>query len=152
MKKALLAMVVVAGAGYGVYQWRGDSKPAPKADDDLIVDRLWVDHIPRNDKDIIQIFAAITEEPVGIFQATSQWKGEFELFRYERSGSELRVVFPQTNTKDRVKAKATRCNQRGMDFCLELEGSSRGVKKYYSREGWEIGSVKDADALLKKLD
>jgi hypothetical protein len=152
MKKALLAVVAVAGAGYGVYQWRSDSKPAPKADDDLIVDRLWIDHIPRNDKDIIQIFAAITEEPVGIFQATSQWKGEFELFRYERSGSELRVVFPQTNTKDRVKAKATRCNQRGMDFCLELEGSSRGVKKYYSREGWEIGSVKDADALLKTLD
>ena len=152
MKKALLAVVAVAGATYGVYQWRSDSKPAPKADDDLIVDRLWIDHIPRNDKDIIQIFAAITEEPVGIFQATSQWKGEFELFRYERSGSELRVVFPQTNTKDRVKAKATRCNQRGMDFCLELEGSSRGVKKYYSREGWEIGSVKDADALLKKLD
>lgn len=152
MKKALLAVVAVAGATYGVYQWRSDSKPAPKADDDLIVDRLWIDHIPRNDKDIIQIFAAITEEPVGIFQATSQWKGEFELFRYERSGSELRVVFPQTNTKDRVKAKATRCNQRGMDFCLELEGSSRGVKKYYSREGWEIGSVKDADALLKKID
>ncbi len=152
MKKALLAVVAVAGATYGAYQWRSDSKPAPKADDDLIVDRLWIDHIPRNDKDIIQIFAAITEEPVGIFQATSQWKGEFELFRYERSGSELRVVFPQTNTKDRVKAKATRCNQRGMDFCLELEGSSRGVKKYYSREGWEIGSVKDADALLKKID
>ena len=30
-----------------------------------------------------------------------------------------------------------------MDFCLELEGSSRGVKKYYSREGWEIGTVRD---------
>jgi hypothetical protein len=153
MKKALLATVVIAGAGFGVYQWRSESPPsAPKTDDDLITDRLWVDHIPRNDKDMIQIFAAITEEPVGIFQATSQWKGEFELFRYEKQGSEMRIVFPQTGTKDRVKAKATRCDQRGMDFCLELEGSSHGVKKYYSREGWEIGSVKDADALLRKLD
>lgn len=152
MKKALLATVVIAGAGYGVYQWRSGDAPAPRTDDDLITDRLWVDHIPRNDKDMIQIFAAITEEPVGIFQATSQWKGEFELFRYEKHGSEMRIVFPQTGTKDRVTAKATRCDQRGMDFCLELEGSSHGVKKYYSREGWEIGSVKDADALLRKLD
>jgi hypothetical protein len=153
MKKALLAMVAVTAAGYGVYRWQSDGPAAQaKTDDDLITDRLWIDHLPRNDKDMIQIFAAITEEPIGIFQATSQWKGEFELFRYEKNGNELRVVFPQTGTKDRVKAKATRCDQRGMDFCLELEGSSRGVKKYYSREGWEIGNVKDADVLLRKLN
>jgi hypothetical protein len=152
MKKALLAMVAVTATGYGVYRWQSDAPAkATTADDDLITDRLWIDHLPRNDKDMIQIFAAITEEPVGIFQATSQWKGEFELFRYERQGSELRVVFPQTGTKDRVTAKATRCDQRGMDFCLELEGSSRGVKKYYSREGWEIGSVRDIDALTHEL-
>ena len=38
-----------------------------------------------------------------------------------------------------------------MDFCLELEGSSRGVKKYYSREGWEIGNVRDIDTLTHGL-
>ena len=25
-----------------------------------------------------------------------------------------------------------------MDYCLELTGTNRGVKKYYSRKGWEI--------------
>src|SRR5688572_2572817 len=100
MKKALLAMVAVTCAGVGVYRWQSDAPAkATATDDDLITDRLWIDHLPRNDKDMIQIFAAITEEPVGIFQATSQWKGEFELFRYEKSGNELRVVFPQTGTK-----------------------------------------------------
>jgi hypothetical protein len=152
MKKALLAMVAVTAAGYGVYRWQSDAPAVPSTiDDDLVTDRLWIDHIPRNDRDMVQIFAAITEEPIGIFQATSQWKGEFELFRYEKQGNELRVVFPQTGTKDKVKAKATRCDQRGMDFCLELEGASRGVKKYYSREGWEIGSVRDLNALSQKL-
>jgi hypothetical protein len=152
MKKALLAIVAVAGTGYGVYQWRGASAPAAaKQGDVAVTDRLWIDHIPKSDKDIIQIFAALTEEPIGIFQATSQWKGEFELFRYEQHGGELRMVFPQTGTRDRVKAKATECDKHGMDFCLELEGASRGVKRYYSREGWEIGSVRDLDTLKAQL-
>lgn len=150
MKKALLAMVVIAGAGYGVAQWRSDA-PASKAASVTVTDRLWIDHIPRNDKDVIQVFVAITEEPVGVFQATSQWKGEFEFFRYEQHGNEMRMLFPQTGTKDRVHATATECNRNGMDYCLELKGASRGVKRYYSREGWEIGSVRDIDALKAKL-
>lgn len=150
MKKALLAMVVIAGAGYGVARWRSDA-PAPKAAGVAVTDRLWIDHIPRNDKDVIQVFVAITEEPVGVFQATSQWKGEFEFFRYEQHGSEMRMLFPQTGTKDRVQAIATECNRNGMDYCLELKGASRGVKRYYSREGWEIGSVRDIDAVKAKL-
>lgn len=150
MKKALLAMVVIAGAGYGVAQWRSDA-PAPKAAGVAVTDRLWIDHIPRSDKDVIQVFVAITEEPVGVFQATSQWKGEFEFFRYEQHGSEMRMLFPQTGTKDRVQAIATECNRNGMDYCLELKGASRGVKRYYSREGWEIGSVRDIDAVKAKL-
>ena len=151
MKKGLLALVVVAGVGYGVVRWQGTTTRAPQQQADLITDRLWIDHIPRNDRDTIQIFAALTEEPVGVFQATSQWKGEFELFRYEQHGGELRMLFPQTGTRDRVKAKATECDRGGMDYCLELEGASRGVKRYYSREGWEIGSRRDIDALARTL-
>jgi len=151
MKKALLATVVIAGAGYGVYRWRSEPAPVAKHNADLVTDRLWVDHIPRNERDVIQIFAAITEEPIGIFQATSVWKGEFELFRYEAHGGELRLVYPQSGTKEKVTARATECDRNGMDFCLELEGSSHGVKKYYSREGWEIGSAADLKKLTAKI-
>jgi hypothetical protein len=41
-----------------------------------------------------------------------------------------------------------------MDYCLELSGASRGVKRYYSRKGFEIGasaSVEDARALVDAL-
>ncbi|HEY5920836.1 MAG TPA: hypothetical protein VIV11_04160 [Kofleriaceae bacterium] len=151
MKNALLAVVAIAGAGYGVYRWQSEPAPAPKHDEDLVTDRLWIDHLPRGERDVIQIFVAITEEPMGVFQAASRWKGEFELFRYEAHGDEFRLVFPQTGTRDRVKAKATECNHGGMDYCLELEGSSRGVKKYYSREGWEIGNVRDIEKLTQQL-
>jgi hypothetical protein len=150
MKKAVLALVAIAGAGYGVARWRSDA-PVGKHDKSLVTDRLWIDHMPRGEKDVVQIFVALTEEPVGAFQAASRWKGEFELFRYEHHGNEYRIVFPQTGTRERVCATASECNRGGMDYCLELEGASHGVKRYYSREGWEIGSVRDIDAVTRKL-
>ena len=151
MKKAFLALTVIAGVGYGVVRWQGAETPAPRDDASLVTDRLWIDHIPRSDKDVVQVFAALTQEPVGVFQATSQWKGEFEVFRYEQHGNELRMLFPQTGTRDRVKAKATECDRGGMDYCLELQGASHGVKRYYSREGWEIGSIRDVNTLARTL-
>ena len=152
MKKALFATAAIAMAGYGVYRWT-DSTPAPTRDatHEMVKDRLWVDHLPRTERDTIQVFAALTEQPVGVFQAASMWKGQYELFRYESRGDEFRIIYPQNGDREAVTLKATRCNKGGMDYCLEVRGSSRGVKQYYSQEGWEIGSVRDIEALQHKL-
>jgi hypothetical protein len=137
--KKLLVVLLVVGTAVAAWRWRSGSSESEAIDDKLVFDRLWVDHMPRNDKDTIQIFAAITDEPIGIFQETSVWKGAFELFRYESHDGEIRMVFPQSNEKNKVKAKARACSdKRDMDYCLELTGTNRGVKKYYSRKGWEI--------------
>lgn len=158
--KKLLIVVAMAGLAYGgVRMLRGssdDAAPAATEGDRLALDRLWVDHMPRNERDVFQLFAAITEEPIGIFQATSVWKGAFEMFRYEAHGDELRIVYPQDNSREKVKVKATSCSSREWDYCLEVSGSSRGVKKYYSREGWEldgvhgVGELRDRAELLLK--
>jgi hypothetical protein len=58
----------------------------------------------------------------------------------------------RTGDRETVRAKAWRCNDGGMDFCLELDGASRGVKRYFSREGWEIGGNHDLDAIARQLD
>jgi hypothetical protein len=117
-----------------------------------MADRVWIDHMPRNDKDTIQAFVAISEHAVGAFQAASAWRGGFEAFRYEASGNELRLVYPQTGDRDAVRVKARRCSEHGMDFCLELDGASRGVKRYYSREGWEIDGARDLDAVQHRVE
>ena len=150
--KKLLVVLLVVGTAVAAWRWRSDS--VETTDSKLVFNRLWIDHMPRNDKDTIQVFAAITEEPLGIFQATSVWKGSFEMFVYEASGEEIRMVFPQTNERAKVKAKARTCDdKRDMDYCLELDGSSRGVKRYYSRKGWEIdGHMQDRiETLLRSL-
>jgi hypothetical protein len=153
MKKSLMVLLVVGAAAGAVWRWRGHAASAVPADGQkLVYDRLWIDHMPKNDKDTFNVFAAITEEPLGIFQQTSQWRGNFEMFQYEGRGGELRIVYPQTGDKEKVTARAKECSdQRHMDFCLELGGASRGVKQYYSREGWEIGAAHDVDAIRARV-
>jgi hypothetical protein len=132
---------------------RGSSAPEPTepSEPKLAYDRLWIDHLPRNDRDTIEVFAALTEHSMGVFQAASSWKGTYEGFRFEARGDELRAVYPQTGDKDKIRIRARACNERGMNFCLDIEGASRGVKRYYSREGWEIESRDAADTIVHSL-
>ncbi|MBL9016429.1 MAG: hypothetical protein JNL83_19730 [Myxococcales bacterium] len=162
MKKVLLATALLA-VGYG--GWRlvggggGDQAAETSVDDSkLALDRIWIDHLPRSEKDMIQVFAAVSEEEFGVFQHTSAWKGAFELFRFNFKGGDIHATYPQDNSREKITVKATRCNEGQMDYCLEVSGSSRGVKKYYSRKGWEIDSAQSAkdleaqtDALAKQL-
>jgi hypothetical protein len=154
MKKALLGIVIAATAGYAAWNLRGggdDESAVIETDEATLVNRIWIDHIPKNDRDVFHIFVAITDDPLGIFQSTSQWKGEFELFRHETSGSEMRIHYPQTNARDKVTANAGRCNEKDWDYCLELKGASRGVKKYYSMKGWEIEGTPSVDEVNAKV-
>ena len=154
MKKIALTLALIGTVSYGAYRLLDRDEPKPQAQDSeqLVLDRIWIDHMPKNDRDTIQFFAAISEEPFGIFQAASSWKGAYELFRYQANGNELRIVYPQTNDRETVKHKARRCNDNGMDYCLELDGGTRGVKRYYSRKGWEIDGATSVDDVTKRTE
>ena len=120
--KKLLAVAMVSIVAYSGWQLRGKTSHREAT----VVDRLWLDRLPHTERDTINIFLALTEEPIGGFHALSMWKGSFENFRYELSGDELRVVYPQTGERDRVRVKLAACDRDGFDYCLELKGASRG--------------------------
>jgi hypothetical protein len=149
MKKVGLLAGVLA-LGFGAYKWH--ARPAADAQDSsqLVENRIWIDHLPRNERDMINVFAAIKDAQIGVFQATSAWKGSFEAFQYHASGGKLEVTYPQSGDKETVRAKARRCDEGGMDYCLELTGG-KGVKRYYSQEGWEIGNLADEQAKVRAL-
>jgi hypothetical protein len=150
MRKAIL-FVIVAMVVVGAVSRARETAPAALARQ-LIADRIWLDHIPRSERDTVQAFFAGSEDAVGLFGASSQWRGGYELFRYEASASELRVVYPQTGERENITAKARRCSERDMDFCLEIEGASRGVKKYYSRKGWEVSGARDRREIEARVE
>ena len=149
MKNALLLMAALTTASIATYKLTRTDAPVVKTDAKLTQDRIWIDHIPRNDRDTFQVFLALTEEPVGIFQASSQWAGAYEIFRYEINGEEIRFVFPQNGDRENATAKSRECRDGGHDYCLDLAGTKRGVKKYYSRKGWEIDGLTADQAKAK---
>ncbi|HLL24751.1 MAG TPA: hypothetical protein VK427_21610 [Kofleriaceae bacterium] len=155
--KKLLIVAMMGTVSYGAYRLLGSEEHAATDGEQLVLDRIWLDHVPKNDRDTVQVFVSLSEESFGLFQNASTWKGAYEVFRYEAHGNELRLTYPQSNERETLRHKARRCTEQGMDFCLELDGGTRGVKRYYSRKGWEIEGVPPAqvddkvDALVKSL-
>src|SRR5262249_14942078 len=97
MKKLLVLAVISTCAFAGWRALRGGDGPrgagATHDGGGLVLDRIWIDHVPKHDRDQISVFAAITDEPVGVFQTASAWKGHFEVFRYEAQGDEIRIHY-----------------------------------------------------------
>jgi hypothetical protein len=151
MKKVLLAGAIAAVAIGGVWRMRSSHEVAADSQGPkLAFDRIWIDHIPKTEQDQIKAFVAITEEPIGIFQQTSRWKGNHELFTYERHNDEVRVLFPQDKSREKWTVSAEECNHDVFDYCLEIKGASRAAKKYYSMKGWEIdGATAHDEAALE---
>jgi len=151
MKKALLVLALLGTAGYTTYRVTRSSV-APTDGASLALDRIWLDHLPVSETDTVQVFVALTEQPFGVFQQASMWRGAHELFQYEKDGGKLRIEYPQTGEKETARLTATRCSERGMDFCLEITGASRGVKRYYSKKGWEIDRMKSLGQVQPHID
>lgn len=150
-KRRLMIGGLALVAALGLVRWISGGGDAEPSDPDLVLDRIWVDQLATRPKDVMNVFVAITQQPVGIFQSTTQWKGSYEIFQYTASGDHLRIVYPQTGETEKVKVRAWRCKQGEMDYCLELRGASRGVKRYQSQRGWEIGGLARPEQILDRI-
>jgi hypothetical protein len=151
VKKSLLIVGLVAVGVLALVMWRVGSNGVV-LDPGLVFDRIWIDRLPSKPTDTGNGFAAITRQPLGIFQASSQYKGSYEIFTYKPNGDALQVVYPQTNEKEKVKVRAWKCKERDMDYCLEVSGSTRGVTRYRSRRGWEIDRATPPEQVLDRME
>jgi hypothetical protein len=149
--KKLILLLIAGAAVASIWSWTRSEPPVEPARK-VLADRLWIDRLPRGDKDTINVFVMVSERSAGVFQAASQWRGAYEVFRYEAQGGELRLLYPQTGDREKVRVKLRECDENGMDFCLELDGASRGVKKYYSREEWEIGGAHNIEDVKQRIE
>lgn len=145
MKKLVLVAVLVA-AGYGGVTWTQRHETHERRGRSLVLNRFWVDHTPASERDAFNVFVVHTPESIGGFAEETQWKGQIERFRFYLDGKTIHAVFPWTDTREDIQVEARPCHEQGMDYCLELSGSSHGVSRYYSRIGWERRGGEDIDA------
>ena len=54
-------------------------------------DRVWLDHIPRSEREKFNMFIMLDEESIGLYQHASMWEGAYEAFRFEADGNKVRM-------------------------------------------------------------
>jgi hypothetical protein len=118
----------------------------------VLIGRVWIDHLPERDTEHFEIFIAIDEGSLGVFEKASAYQGSFEVFKYEpRGDGKLQLLFPQTKKKVDITYDAKACSEKGFDYCLTLGGAPRGAPKYFSKKGWEL-DVKDPAELQRVIE
>jgi hypothetical protein len=151
MKKLIVPMLLVVAVATWGWRWMHKSDaPAPK----LLFDRFWVDHQPRDDHEKFQAMFVSGEHPFGHFATRTVWTGAWEGFHYHlvpREEAAMDMLFGHTREMQRVRWTAQPCHDGGFDFCLEIAGASRGVKRYYSRREWGVRSAADAEGIAQSL-
>ena len=151
MKKLLVAAGVT---GVMVGGWKLAHRPQV-ADAKLeVTDRLWIDHMPRNDRDLLHLLIAVThdhhDENIGFLRFGSRWHAELNGFRFEKKGNDLAVEFPQNSWRATWHTKVSRCQVGDLTLCLEIT-APRGTFHYFSRDDWEIGNADAGRDLAAKL-
>ncbi|HEY1552313.1 MAG TPA: hypothetical protein VGG28_31015 [Kofleriaceae bacterium] len=155
MKKLIVvaAIAAVAVVGWKVRSHKAEQTQVTVGDvqdgRNILVDQLWVDHLPRNERDPINVFVMLDEEKLGVMQNLTRYKGAYEMFEY---GQGKGFRWPQTGDVDKPSIRIHSCKDDGFDYCMDISGVSRGVKHYVTKKDWKVRSLADEQALAAKLD
>jgi hypothetical protein len=123
------------------------------ADMEPLIDRFWIDHMPKDERDKVDLFVMVSEPSVGGFSTSSAYEGDWSAFEWTIEKG-LRIHMLQSDKDHKIKAviiKGDGC--KPFDYCLKLKGAPRGSKRYGSMEDWVInsGETPDPRALVRGL-
>ena len=113
---------------------------------DLLLERPWIDRLPRDEKDAVNhlLFLEAGGERIGVVARASVWRRHLELFRWSKKGDDLALKFPQTGRALAMKAKARPCDEAPppMDLCLDIVVAKQAAR-LYSKKSWSISDAHD---------
>src|SRR5579883_8894 len=124
-KKLLMVLFLLVGAGL-LGRTFCHRQQAAADDPSLLLNRLWLDHMPLRDTEMIDVVIAFGAEREGVFTTQSFYQGTWERYRFKLEGKKLIAKFPQTGKELRMEVDARECKERGFDFCLDLKGGPKG--------------------------
>lgn len=124
------------------------SKPGDSA---LLLNRPWVDHMPRSERDMVTqlVFVDRDGQKMGALLRASRWRQLAELFRWEQRRGGLTVEFPQSKKRLPVSTRVWACKDapKGFDLCLELSLLGKGLR-LYSNKKWSLDEPTSLSSFL----
>src|ERR1700689_4562441 len=98
----------------------------------LLLDRNWIDRMPRTDRDKLHVYRFVPAMGGGVFQDRTLYKGVFELFKFETSADEIRFDLPETHDKVVSKFRIDAVDgPKPFDLKLTIDADPRGPQVYY---------------------
>lgn len=101
----------------------------------LLLNRPWFDHYPESTRDEVSLWIWLAGG-IGLHERGTTWRTSFELFEFERHGSDVEMRFLQDGEEARTRFTVTSCDDLPpFDLCLTLDAAPRGPQRYYSFGG-----------------
>ncbi|MEZ4453917.1 MAG: hypothetical protein R3B09_30955 [Nannocystaceae bacterium] len=150
--QAKLVSVALAGAcALGAWKLGSAifSSDVEGAGTENLVNQVWLERIPRDDRDIITHFLLLDTDDgrFGVLGHSSTWRHRIEVFKWNLEEDRLALFFPQDRNRSQLKARTWRCGgeaPKPFDLCLELSRGERSAL-FYSHHDWVIeGAVDEA--------
>lgn len=153
----LIALALVGACSFGVYKLGSALLSDEAQGTEHAVNQLWIDHMPRDDRDMVTHFVMI-DHPQGKFGAlgrSSQWRHMVDVFRWKLSGNKLGLFFPQERARGEVEIETWQCAGEApapFELCMKMTNKQGRSWTFYSREDWEIKPHDVADSLADIVD
>jgi hypothetical protein len=144
MKKSLLFAIITVL--FGVYWLRSEPQG-----DDIAFNRFWLSHLPQHERDKFSLIAFINDDKVGVFQESSAFQGNYDIFTSSGNNGTVTINMLQDGKKVNATYTASKCEVKNFDYCLEIKGAPRGPVRYYSQKDWVIDSTVEAQTLAQKI-
>ena len=126
-----------------------------KPSDPYLVNRVWVDRVPKDKRDLVLHFALASKAKrhLGAVARTSMWRIYVDVIRFEADDKTLTLISPQEQTRTKFSFRTWRCKNeapKGYDLCLELIHEGRKLRLYSNADSSFVDDL-PFDYLLERM-
>ena len=141
MKRASLLVLAVCTAAV-FWTLDDDTDEADAAHAEHLANRIWIERMPENSRDLVWHFVAIDHErgKFGAVGRSSNWRHFADVFKWRANGNKLVLNFPQERKRARVPVRTWECKGEApapFELCLKVGSGDRG-HTFYSRRRWKV--------------
>ncbi len=153
----LIALALVGAGSFGVWKLGAALLGDEAQGTEHAVNQLWIDHMPRDDRDMITHFVLL-DHPQGQFGEigrSSQWRHLIDVFKWQLRGAKLGLFFPQDRARGEVTVETWECAGEApapFELCMKLSNEQGPSFMFYSREDWEIRPGEASESLVDIVD